>query len=193
MKKVLKFTVMAALLFSTVTAMANEPKMSLVADNAAKSLIFKLDVKTKDTKIQFLDSENNVIYYDNSVSKGFSKKFDLSKLEMGAYTFKMDDSLKLVTYTIIIEDKGISILEKTEMVKPVFRTKDGMVYINLLNKELKNVDIKVYDSSERLLFAETLTDKLIVEKAINFKKAFKGDYTISVKDANGVYLENISI
>ena len=174
MKKVLKFTVMAALLFSTVTAMANEPKMSLVADNAAKSLIFRLDVKTKDTKIQFLDSENNVIYYDNSVSKGFSKKFDLSKLEMGAYTFKMDDSLKLVTYTIIIEDKGISILEKTEMVKPVFRTKDGMVYINLL-------------------FAETLTDKLIVEKAINFKKAFKGDYTISVKDANGVYLENISI
>ena len=94
MKKVLKFTVMAALLFSTVTAMANEPKMSLIADNNAKSLIFKLDVKTKDTRIQFLDSENNVIYYDNSISKGFSKKFDLSKLSIGTYTFKMEDDIK---------------------------------------------------------------------------------------------------
>ena len=139
MKKVLKFTVMAALLFSTVTAMANEPKMSLVADNAAKSLIFRLDVKTKDTKIQFLDSENNVIYYDNSVSKGFSKKFDLS------------------------------------------------------NARITNLDVVTLNSLSQTEQTLEITDKLIVEKAINFKKAFKGDYTISVKDANGVYLENISI
>jgi len=193
MKKVLKFTVMAALLFSTVIAMANEPKESLVADNAAKSLIFELDVTSQDTKIQFLDSQNNVIYSDNSIAKGFRKKFDLSKLTMGTYTFKMDDASKLITYTILIEGDSIAIVEKTENSKPIFRSKDGMVYINLLNRDLKNVHIKVYDESERLLFAETLTDKLIVEKAINFKKAFKGEYTISVKDSNGVYLENISI
>lgn len=194
MKTVLKFTVMAALLFHTVTAMANEPKMKLIADNEAKSLVFELDITSIDTKIQFVDSDNNVIYSeDNLVAKGLRKKFDLSKLQKGVYTFKMDNAIKLVTYTILIEGARISILSKTEATKPVFRIKEGMVFINLLNKGMEKVAIKVYDASDRLLFSEAITDKLVVEKAINFKQAFKGEYTIMVKDANGVYTKNMRI
>tara|TARA_R110000868_G_scaffold98706_2_gene271731 strand:+ start:17715 stop:18299 length:585 start_codon:yes stop_codon:yes gene_type:complete len=194
MKRVLKFTVMAALVFNTITAMANEPKMKLVADNEAKSLVFELDITSKDTKIQFVDSDNNVIYSDyNFATKGLRKKFDLSKLQKGVYTFKMDNATKLVTYTILIEENGISILEKAENTKPIFRVKEGMVFINLLNRDMQKVDIKVYDASDRLLFSEAITDKLVVEKAINFKKAFKGEYTITVKDTNGVYSKNINI
>lgn len=194
MKTVLKFTVMAALLFNTVTAMANEPKMKLVADKDAKSLVFELDEVSKDAKIQFLDSDNNIIYSSTSLkSNGFRKKYDLSKLEVGVYTLKMDSETKQVVYTILIEGDTISILETKETIKPNFRIKEGMVFINFLNKEMKNVDIKIYDASERLLHSEVVNNKLIIEKAINFKNAYKGNYTITVKSATGTYSENISI
>lgn len=194
MKTVLKFTVMAALLFNTVTAMANEPKMKLVADKDAKSLVFELDEVSKDAKIQFLDSDNNIIYSSTSLkSNGFRKKYDLSKLEVGVYTLKMDSETKQVVYTILIEGDTISIVETKETIKPYFRIKEGMVFINFLNKEMKNVDIKIYDASERLLHSEVVNNKLIVEKAINFKNAYKGSYTITVKSVTGTYTENISI
>ena len=128
MKTVLKFTVMAALLFNTVTAMANEPKMKLIADSEAKSLVFELDKVSKDAKIQFLDSENNVIYSSGNLNNNdLRKKYDLSKLEEGVYTLKMDSTTKVLAYTILIKDDAISVLESKETIKPNFRVKEGMV------------------------------------------------------------------
>ena len=194
MKKVLKFTAMAALVFGTFTASANELKLNVAADREAKSLIFELDIVSKDTKIQFLDSNNNVIYSNSNVqSSSLRKKFDLSKLETGVYTFKVDDTTQVTTYSILIDGESISILNKDEVIKPVFRMKDNMVYINFLNVEKKDVEIKVYDSSDRVLYTQKISDTLIVEKAVNFKTAHKGDYTIAVKNSKGVYTENVSI
>lgn len=194
MKKVLKFTAMAALVLGTFTASANELKLNVATDKDAKSLIFELDMVSADTKIQFLDSENNVIYSNSNVkTTSLRKKFDLSKLEKGVYTFKVDGTTLVTTYAILIDGEAISILNKDEVIKPVFRMKDNMVYINLLNLDKKDVEIKVYDSSDRVLYTQKISDALIVEKAINFKTAYKGDYTIAVKNANGVYTENVSI
>lgn len=195
MKAVLKITVMAALMFSTLIASANsEPKIYVAGENEGKSLIFELDVTSENTKIQFLDSDSNIIYSDDAVSStGVRKKFDMSNLSSGLYTFKVDNSIKAITYSILLASNEMTILSKDEKVKPVFREKDGLVYVNLLNTDKSKVIIKVYDSSSRLLFSEVVTDKLIVEKAINFKGAHKGEYIISVKDGSERYSENISI
>ncbi len=185
---------MAALVLSTFTASANELKLNVATDKDAKSLIFELDIVSKDTKIQFIDSKNNVIYSNSNLkSSSLRKKFDLSKLEKGIYSFRVDDATQVTTYAIMIDGDSISILNKDEVIKPVFRMKDNMVYINFLNVEKKDVEIKVYDSNERVLFTQKISDTLIVEKAVNFQSAHKGDYTIAVKNANGVYTENISI
>ncbi|QWX84450.1 hypothetical protein H0I23_02030 [Cellulophaga sp. HaHaR_3_176] len=195
MKTVLKITVMAALMFNTLIASANsEPKIYVAGENAEKSLIFELDVTSENTKIQLIDSENNIIYSDNALSStGVRKKFDLSKLTSGVYTFKVDNSVKAITYQILLASNEMTILNKDEKVKAVFRKKNGLVYVNLLNVDKSDVVIKVYDSSSRLLFTEVVSDSLIVEKAINFTGAHKGQYTISVKDGSEKYSENISI
>ncbi|MBO0592149.1 hypothetical protein I2486_12120 [Cellulophaga sp. E16_2] len=194
MKKVLKFTAIAALVFSTFTASASELKLNVAADKEAKSLIFELDIVSKDTKIQFLDSKNNVIYSNSNLkSSSLRKKFDLSKLEKGVYTFRVDDMTLVTTYAILIDGESIRILNKDEVIKPVFRMKDGMIFVNLLNVDKMDVEIKVYDSNDRVLFTQKISDTLIVEKAVNFKTAHKGDYTITVKNANGVYRQNVSI
>ena len=88
---------------------------------------------------------------------------------------------------------GETTIKLRENAKLVFRTVDRMVYLNLLNLSKKEVKIKIYDSSDRLVFSEKHENKMIIEKALNFKKAFKDRYTVVVKDSENTYYESIVV
>ena len=105
----------------------------------------------------------------------------------------VEDSTKIIVYTISLSDNKTEIIERKENAKPVFRTKDQVVYLNLLNLNKKDVVIKVYDNSNRTIFSQTMENDMIVEKAFNFANAVAGEYTVSVKDSNEVYYESITI
>ncbi len=46
----------------------------------------------------------------------------------------------------------VEVLEVEENVKPIFRKNHDMVYVNLLNLDKESVEIKVYDSNNRVIF-----------------------------------------
>ncbi|MFT5891612.1 MAG: hypothetical protein ACI9Y7_001717 [Dokdonia sp.] len=75
----------------------------------------------------------------------------------------------------------------------MFKRNGDVVFFTLDNLDKGDVWIKVYDSSDRLLFRQTFEDKLIVKKKFNFKKAFKDEYTIIVKNNNDTYYENVAV
>ncbi|WP_411031601.1 hypothetical protein [Spongiimicrobium sp. 3-5] len=194
MKTVLKFTVVIALLFVTVTGMANEPKLYLVANEDAKSLVFKLDNQSKETLLKFMDMDDHLIYSEKiSDESVYSKKFDLSNLKDGVYYLETEDLHKVLTYTIAIDKTSMEIVDKKENVKPTFRRKGNMVYVNFLNRDLKAVVLKVYDSEDRLIYKEVMEGDLVVGKAFNFQKAFEDSYTVVVKDGKNTYYEQVSI
>ena len=76
---------------------------------------------------------------------------------------------------------------------PVFVKIDGRVMVNLLNLEQGKVTFKVYDSTNRLVYIESVDGDLVVEKSFNFEKAFEDEYTVVVKDAEGTYTETITV
>ena len=84
-------------------------------------------------------------------------------------------------------------LTKKETTRPVFKKKGEVLYMNLLNLDLEKVNIKIYDSNNRVVFKEVLEGKLVVEKAFNFKKAFVDSYTVIVKDSEGTYKEKMIV
>ena len=90
-------------------------------------------------------------------------------------------------------DTELEILDYMDKGKPIFRQKGDKVFLNMLNLQGDKIEIKVYDSSRRLLFKETITDELTVEKAFNFESAYEDRYTVMVKDSEGTYLERISV
>ena len=65
--------------------------------------------------------------------------------------------------------------------------------VNLLNLEQGKVTFKVYDSTNRLVYIESVDGDLVVEKSFNFEKAFEDEYTVVVKDAEGTYSETITV
>lgn len=189
----MKFTAIVAFMLTTVVAMAKEPKLSIVSENDIKSLVFELDSQSKETTVQFIDAHDHVIYSESISDKVFIKKFNLKMLEDGVYYISADDAMKSIVYKISLKGDDINIVERKENAKPVFRTLGDKVFLNLLNLEKKDVEIKVYDSQNRVVYKETLRDQILVEKAFNFEKAYNDNYTLVIKDGSDIYYENIAI
>ncbi|MEB8330472.1 hypothetical protein OO009_14000 [Flavobacteriaceae bacterium KMM 6897] len=84
-------------------------------------------------------------------------------------------------------------LNADKIIKPTFRTKGKMVYMNHLNLNGKKVEVKVQDASGNVIYETTFYDTVIVEKAFNFEKAYRGRYTVIIKDGNDTYYENVLV
>jgi hypothetical protein len=193
MKTILKFTAVTALMFTTVVGLAKEPKLSLMTTDHKKSLIVELDSQQKENLLKIIDENQNIIFSEKISATAYMKKFDLNKLENGSYYFSLDNSLRSLVYTISVENGEIKILSKKENNKPVFRRKGSKLYLNLLNLDSKDVQIKVFDSDNRMLYSEIIENESVVAKAFNFETAFEDRYTIVVKDGENTYYEDILV
>jgi len=193
MKTNLKFTAMIAFMFATVVGLAKEPKLSLMTEGQSKSLIVELDSKNKKTFLKILDENKNIIFSEKIATTSYTKKFDLNELENGSYYIELDDSLRTLVYPISVENKEVKILKRIENTKPVFRKKGSMLFLNLLNLDGEDVQIKVFDSDNRTLFSEVIKNESIVTKAFNFETAHEDRYTVVVKDGENTYYEDIAV
>ena len=193
MKTNLKFTAMIAFMFITVVGLAKEPKVSLLTEGQSKSLIVALDSKNNKTILKIIDENQNIIFSEKISVNSYTKKFDLDKLENGSYLFELDDSLRTLTYTISVENEEVKILRRIENNKPIFRKIGAKLYLNLLNLDSKDVEIKVFDSDNRTLFSEVIENESIVTKAFNFETAIEDHYTVVVKDGENTYYEDIVV
>ena len=184
---------MIAFLFATLNVSANEGKLNLVDNENTKSVVFELEAPAGNTDIRLFDANNNIIYSENITKDTYLKKFDLAKLESGLYFFSTEDEIMMVTYTIRVAESEVTIIDKKEKSKPIFKKEENMLYLNLLNLSKKKVQIEVYDSSNRLVFSEKRENEMIIEKAFNFTKAFEDSYTVIVTDSEKSYFENILV
>ncbi|MGB5236747.1 MAG: hypothetical protein WBM43_13165 [Flavobacteriaceae bacterium] len=90
-------------------------------------------------------------------------------------------------------DTELEILESADKGKRIFRQDGDMVYLNMLNLYGEKVEIKVFDSSRRILFKEVIRNESTIEKAFNFKDAYSDSYTVIVRDSEGTYREIIYV
>ncbi|MCJ7467005.1 MAG: hypothetical protein MUO53_09975 [Maribacter sp.] len=193
MKKFLMFTAVSAFMFITMNGMANEPKLVVSSDTGAKSLVFTLDSKSKETMVKFYDANDNIIFSENLSDGTYAKKFDLKSLEVGDYIFKVENELTTYLYTIDVREDGVDIVKRKENSKPVFKKVGAKVFLNLLNLDQNEVIIKVIDSEDRIVYDETISKEMIVQKAFNFETAIPDGYVIVVKDGKDTFYEAIVV
>lgn len=193
MKKVVRSIAIVALMFVTGTGLAKEPKLSLTP-NEEKSLNFEMDTKSKETFVSIVDTNGEVIYTERIVTGSiYAKKFDLKNLPEGDYFLEVEDTFKETLFGFTVADSIIKLTERRENAKPVFRKKDGRVFLNLLNLEKEVVKIKVLDSEGRIVFQETISDEMLIEKVFNFEDAFKDNYVVVVQNKKDTYYEDVTV
>ncbi|WP_405383387.1 T9SS type A sorting domain-containing protein [Maribacter sp. LLG6340-A2] len=193
MKNILKITTVVAFMFATVAGMAREPKLNLLTAGKAKSVVLTMEASSVGVQIKLMDSDLNVIYSEK-VSEGiFSKKLNFKDLADGVYYLSADDNLKNYSYTIVLDKNNVKIVDADEDIKPFFRKTNNMILMNYLNLDKSKMSIKIYDTEGRTVFAQEVTDELIVEKAFNFTDAFPGVYVVIVKSDGKTYTEEFVV
>lgn len=193
MKKIVRTIATVALMFVVATGMAKEPKLSLTP-NAEKSLNFEMDTKSEQTLVQITDTNGAIIYSENiKAALEYSKKFNFESLSNGSYFLKVENDLKETIFTFAVNDAEIIIVDRKENVKPVFRKNGRRVFLNFLNLEKEDVKITVYDSENRVVYSETITDTMLVEKAFNFESAFEDTYMVVVKNGKDSFYEDVVV
>jgi len=193
MKTIMKFIAIVAFMLTTVVSMAKEPKLSIVSENDIKSLVFELDSQSEETTVKFMDANDRIIYSESISDKVYIKKFNLKMLEDGVYYILAEDTMRSIGYKISLKGNVVKIVDRKENTKPVFRTLEDRVFLNLLNLQKVKVEIKVFDSYNRIVFKQDIKDAMLVEKAFNFEKALVDTYTIVVKYNDEVYYKNVVI
>lgn len=180
-------------MFVAATALAKEPRLSLTP-NEEKSLNFKMDTTPEQTLVTIVDTNGEVIFTEKiATGKTYSKKFDLKNLPDGSYFLEVEDTLKEKVFAFVIQNSKVIIAEGKENAKPVFRNKNGKVFLNLLNLKNEVVKIKILDSDNRVVFQETIVDEIVIEKVFNFEDAFKDNYTVVVQNKKDTYFEDVSV
>jgi len=193
MKKVVRSIAVVALMFVATTGAAKEPKLSL-SPNQEKSLNFEMDTITEETLVSIVDTNGDIIYTEKIVPGSiYSKKFDLKNLPQGSYFLEVEGPLKEIIFGFSVDESKIDITGRTENPKPVFRKKEGRVFLNLLNLEKETVKIKVLDSDDRIVFQETISDEMLIEKVFNFQDAFKDDYLVVVQNKKDTFYEDVTV
>ncbi|MDF4204854.1 hypothetical protein PXD56_17935 [Maribacter sp. SA7] len=193
MKNLVKFTTVVAFMFATVAGMAREPKLNLLSAGKAKSVVLTMNASTKGVQVKLMDSDLNVIYSEKMTEGQFSKKLNLKDLSDGVYFLSADDNMTAYSYTIVLDNDNVKIVESDEEIKPFFRKTNNMIFMNYLNLDRADMSIKIYDTESRTVFTQEVADELIVEKAFNFTDAFPGTYTVTVKSAGKTYTEEFVV
>ncbi len=193
MKKFLKTTTVLALFLTTAISMAKNSDVRLSAEKEGKSLVLTLEGASNDLKLTFTDSNENILYFEKLTDGTKAKTFNLKGLEDGTYYLTTTDTQKVIVYTVSVNGENVTISGKDELIKPSFRKTKEKLFVNFLNLDSSKVDIKVYDEENRLVFTETLLDKMVIEKAFNFKGAFAGAYSVIVTDSKKSFLENFIV
>ncbi|MBT8264485.1 MAG: hypothetical protein KJN75_04035 [Muriicola sp.] len=97
------------------------------------------------------------------------------------------------TSSTLVNGNEVTTISNTEKHQPYFRKSNGKLYLNYLNEGMQNVQIKVIDSNNRIVFATTLKGEFVVEKAFDFNKAVKDNYKVVVKSNKETYYEYITV
>tara|TARA_R110000782_G_scaffold37605_6_gene88879 strand:- start:238 stop:822 length:585 start_codon:yes stop_codon:yes gene_type:complete len=193
MKNLVKFTTVVAFMFATVAGMAREPKLNLLSTGKAKSVVLTMDASSKGVQVKLMDADLNVIYSENMSEGQFSKKLNLKDLNDGIYYLSADDNFKNYSYTIVLKNNSVNIVDRAEDIKPFFRKTGNMIFLNYLNLDKAKLSIKIFDAESRTVFTQEVTDEMIIEKAFNFEDAFPGTYTVIVKSEGKTYTEDFVV
>lgn len=187
MKNFLKISFLAAIVFTSFGAFAEDDNFSLkVKSGNEKSIEFIIN-EAQDINLSILTAADEVVYEQKIHSSEAAKKvYNLDAFPNGNYILKLETPLKLTIYTIVIEN-GKAVLSEpsvTELFKPVLVKEKGMITLSLKNQVKGEVEVFILNEYNDQLFnkAYTVADlsqkfdvNKIDAKELTFVVKYKGE------------------
>jgi hypothetical protein len=196
--KSLKITsIIAAVLFvsTTFTAKATSPFVDiLLMEIPTKPIIQVAASESVDAYVTISDNYGTLVYGDRINSKTSSAKiFDFSNMKEGTYIIETESDYVDIKKKVVVNNSAIEVISKERSYKPIFIIKDDLLKINYLNKNMKDIELTLENSSK--VFFEGKDDaQLSYQKLLDISTLFNGQYyaRLEVGDETFYYYFNIN-
>lgn len=196
MKNLLKISLIATILFTSVNTYANNDDLSLKVNIAERKIIHLSINQTQDMKVTFYGLNDEILYEKKGHElSGSSKTYDLTDFPDGDYTMKVETGLKSVEYQINIENNkaSLSTVSNKEVFKPVLTKKDGVVTLNLDYTNKAPVEIMIFDEFNNQLYTNTYNDSAKLVRKFNVGKALSNKLTFVITSKDQAFNSTIDV
>jgi hypothetical protein len=117
--------------------------------------------------LSIYDASDRLIHSENvDTQKIVNRTYDLKALPEGTYYLEAESDMKIARYKITVVGATATLSETaiSEVYKPVFVEKNGLVTLTVLNLTKSPVNIKIYDNEDNEVYAsEKLTDETVAK------------------------------
>ncbi|MET4141000.1 hypothetical protein [Pedobacter sp. UYP1] len=196
MKNLLKISLIATIVFTSVNTYANNDDLSLKVNSVERKTIRLSINQTQDMKVTFYGLNNEVLYEKKGHELGGSSKtYDLTDFPDGNYIMKLETGLKWVEYQINIENNkaSLSTPSNKEAFKPVLTNKDGVVTLNLDNVNKAPVEIRIFDEFNNQLYTNIYNDSAKLIKKFNVGKSLSSKLTFVITSKDQAFNSTIDV
>ena len=198
MKKVIKNSILTAVLLSTLLSNANEGSSFIPKKekDIAKTMVIINDVR-KGQELIIKDDSGLVLYKELiQVTGNYNKAFDLTELPDGDYFFEVNKDLEIksIPFSVASNKVVFNKDEETTIYKPYVWLKDNYIYLNKLALNEEPLKVKIYygDDNE-LIYSETIKNTKNIGKAYRLLKDATGSYKVELNSDGRTYYEYFTL
>ncbi|MET4138192.1 hypothetical protein [Pedobacter sp. UYP1] len=196
MKNLLKISLIAAILFTSVNTYANNDDLALKVNSVERKTIRLSINETQDMKVTFYGLNDEILYEKKGHElSGSSKTYDLTDFPDGNYIMKLETGLKSVEYQINIENNkaSLSTASNKEAFKPVLTKKDGVITLNLDYTNKAPVEIVIFDEFNNQLYTDIYNDSAKLVRKFNIGKALSSKLTFVITSKDQAFNSTIDV
>ncbi|MEO8473397.1 MAG: hypothetical protein ABI477_14455 [Chryseolinea sp.] len=145
---------------------------------------FKLYYKATEqsnVRVSILDSDRKVVYTETIQHvDGFVRPYNIASLSNGEYTVEVADRSGVQTQKLSVAK------ESSEKLAHVFKVsgEDGKYLLTVSNKESRDLNVKIYDDANNMIYNQVETAGADFARIYNLKK-YAGKFTFEVTDSTG--------
>jgi len=180
MKKILKFSLVLVVVLTTMNVHAGALDFMLdVKKEQGKMVTFAL-IKMNKVDLSIYDAEGKLVHSERVNSqKVLNRTYDLKALPDGTYFLEAESDTKIARYEISVvgETASLSANAISEVYKPAFVNKNGLVRVSLINLDKSPVNIKIYDKDNNEVYDSDVILDQVVKKAFNINNIPDEEYT----------------
>jgi hypothetical protein len=165
-----------------------------VKKEQGKMVTFALN-QIEKIDLSIYDADDKLIHSENVDSKKDIKRtYDLKALPEGTYFLQAESDSKILRYEISVvgETASLSGDAVSEVYKPVFAVKKGLVWVNILNLDESPVNIKIYDNEYNEIYNSASLMSQTVTKVFDINNFQNEEYTFVVTDNDKTFTKTFS-
>lgn len=193
MKNLFKFSLVLGVALLTMNVHAGAIDFSLgVKNEKGKTITFVLN-DAKKLNLSIYDVNNRLIHSEKITSENVIRTYDLKDLPEGIYFLEAESELKISRYKISVVGKSALLSETSisDIYKPVFEEKDGLLTVSFLNTAKSPAYIKIYDHEDNEIYDSGVLKDERISKKFDITNVVSEGYSFVVTYDNKAFYKNI--